>query len=395
MSNSTEDGQFVALGGEDGGIPIRVGFLTRATSFGFGADISGTEIGVKGSAEKGLGISGFGSTGVEGSGSTGVAGFGDEVGVQGTSIGNGNGVEGSSKTGYGVFGLVDASRSNKSGVYGSNVADQSAGPGVIGNSTNGDGVFGRSQASDKSGVFGFNSAGELVTAGHEHDPGVALNPRGGGGPGVTGASTIGTGVFGIGGTSGVLGTSELGDGVSGISGADGKSGVFGFNKQLTGAAFGVVGRCESPAGVGVSGGSGSGVGVLGESKLNNGVVGRTENGDLSGIFGENFGKPSLVGGSGSSSPLPPSGVTGKADTGVGVFGTSGNGSGISGKGGTYGGILEGTRAPLRLVPSRSDGPPTAGRHESGEFVVDSSGGLFFCTSPGTPGKWMRVQLVSP
>ncbi len=219
----------------------------------------------------------------------------------------------------------------------------------------------------------------------------------------TGTALAGTGVRAIGHIGvdaesptgvGVRGHGSVDDGVVGLCDGNAKSGVFGFNSKTEGAAFGVVGRCESPGGTGVGGGSGPGVGVQGDSKKNNGVIGRTEASGVSGVFGENLGKPSQIAGPGVEPPIP-FGVTGKADGGVGVSGISADGTGVSGDGGTYGGVLKGRRAPLRLVPSTAEGVPTVGRHESGEFLVDRAGSLFFCITGGTPGTWRRVQLVAP
>jgi hypothetical protein len=58
----------------------------------------------------------------------------------------------------------------------------------------------------------------------------------------------------------VKGSSKTNDGVVGVSSGDRKSGVFGDNTLLKGAAFGVSGRSVSPQGAGVNGFSDSGYG---------------------------------------------------------------------------------------------------------------------------------------
>jgi hypothetical protein len=160
----------------------------------------------------------------------------------------------------------------------------------------------------------------------------------------------------------------------GGSDANGKSGVFGFNTQLTGAAFGVSGTTGSPAGAGVNGFSDAGVGLKGTSKTNDGVVGSSSVEGKSGVFGFN------------TQPTGPafgvSGTTGSPD-GAGV-------NGFSDKG--YGGSFSGGRAALRFVPTNTSGRPNTGSHQRGELFVDSNGDIFYCKDSGTPGNWFRVQL---
>ena len=60
--------------------------------------------------------------------------------------------------------------------------------------------------------------------------------------------------------AGVSGNSVSDDGVVGTTSTVGKSGVFGFNTQSNGAAFGVSGSSGSPDGAGVNGFSGKGYG---------------------------------------------------------------------------------------------------------------------------------------
>src|SRR5439155_25936764 len=77
-------------------------------------------------------------------------------------------------------------------------------------------------------------------------------------------------------------------GVVGATSTAGKSGVFGFNTQSNGAAFGVSGSVGSPDGAGVNGFSDPGVGVRGTSKTNDGVVGSSSVAGKSGVFGFSF-----------------------------------------------------------------------------------------------------------
>lgn len=382
--------------------PLTVGFETRAENLQFGVSVQGARCGVIGESLKksgergpivdGVGVQGVGEVyGVIGESNIGIAGvLGENSNVRKGSS-NGIGVIGAvMRGGTGVVGasfeslsrplsqfqeVPDSANGSGTGVLGAS----GTGVGVQGHSKDNDGVVGRSGANNKSGVFGFNS----------QQSGVAFGVFGGcdapDGAGVGGESGFG---------AGVRGHSTANDGVVGISDANGKSGVFGFSA----GGHGVFGSSKSSRGVGgisetdigVAGFSTSGHGAFGQT----GVVGQEDHFGNSGVFGVHLGKHTTTIILGHIPPAP-SGVTGKADAGVGVFGTSDNGTGISGKGGTYGGILEGTRAPLRLVPSLADGPPTIGRHEMGEFVVDSSGSLFFCIAPGNPGTWMRVQLVAP
>jgi hypothetical protein len=181
------------------------------------------------------------------------------------------------------------------------------------------------------------------------------------------------------------------DGVVGISNAKDKSGVYGFNSYhnlFVGAAYGVFGRCDAPAGAGVGADSKSGVGVRGRSGENDGVVGLSDANDKSGVFGFNSKQDGGYA----------FGVFGRCDApqGAGVSGRNDaeNGDAVSGyspKG--YGGHFTGGRAPLRLDPSSTLGAPTAGSHLRGEFFVDGNGELFYCKADGNPGAWFRVGLT--
>ncbi len=98
--------------------------------------------------------------------------------------------------------------------------------------------------------------------------------------GIAGGAGRGVVGQGAGEGAGVAGFSRAGDGINGTSDAVGKSGVFGFNSQNTDIAFGVFGRCDSPAGAGVSGRNDNGDAVNGFSVNGNAVKGRSEKNDL-------------------------------------------------------------------------------------------------------------------
>src|SRR6266446_611183 len=302
----------------------------------FGVSVSGSQCGVYG--ESSLRPLGTRPSPTDVPNGTGVAGRGQRQGVKGD-------------------GDIGVSGVGRIGVFGEGVV------GIEGHSFVGDGVAGQSDADNSSGVFGLNN---------------------GGGPGVMGSSPTGDGVVGLanaddksgvfglnnGGGPGVMGSSPTGDGVVGLANANNKSGVFGLNK-------------------------GAGPGVVGASDKGDGVVGLTDELEKSGVLGENTGKPnSKIAGLGVTTEI--FGVTGRANAavGIGVFGESANGVGLSGKGGLYGAMLQGERAPLRLVPAAATrGAPKNGFHQVGELFVDTRGSLFYCSGTGTPGKWNRVQLA--
>jgi hypothetical protein len=81
------------------------------------------------------------------------------------------------------------------------------------------------------------------------------------------------------------------------------------------------------------------------------------------------------------------GLTGACHNGahaVGVEGFSTTGYGLFGAGAI---------APLVLNAASSTGPPT-GSHVLGEFVVDSGGTLFYCTTSGNPAAWVNLSTGS-
>jgi hypothetical protein len=305
-------------------------------------------------------------TGIE----NGVVAFGKQVGVHGISVGGEKGaffcgVFGKSDTGIGVQGQS----TNQAGVIG--VSDKfdgvqgnggHLGVGVRGTSTSNDGVVGTSSGDHKSGVFGDHTLTQGPAAGVS---GRCESPQG-------------AGVFGFSdsGGNGVKGFSSGNDAVVGVANAGFKSGVFGDNSQEHLPASGVSGRSVSPQGAGVFGFSDVGaIGVKGFSATNDGIVGSSNAALKSGVFGLNT---ELTGAA--------FGVSGSCDSpdGAGIHGISDQG---------YGGHFRGGRAPLRLVPASTSGPPTTGNHKRGEFFVDSNGDLFFCKEAGTPGNWFRVPLT--
>ena len=56
-----------------------------------------------------------------------------------------------------------------------------------------------------------------------------------------------------------------------------------------------------------------------------------------------------------------------------------------------GGVFAGTKAQIRLTPSKAPTHPTSGRR--GDLFVDSAGRLWFCQSGGKAASWKQVKLV--
>ena len=255
-----------------GNVIFRVG-PTNITSDGLQPD--GALDGIQGAGNRG----GSGLVGVGGyydgdqSPGIGVLGFGGApspfsqvsspagVGVKGVAGGTADGVVGatnaqsksgvfgfnalsSEKTdvaGYGVFGRCDT-------VGGAGVAAESQyGVGSRSHSAENDGVVGLSDASGKSGVFGFNTNTKQQGTGY----GVFGRCDASNGAGVEAESGHGVGV---------RGHSRLNDAVVGLSDANSRSGVYGFNSSPKGVAFGVFGRADSAGGAGVAGASENGYG---------------------------------------------------------------------------------------------------------------------------------------
>jgi hypothetical protein len=328
------------------------------------------------------GILGIGDDGVAGisktEGRSGVCGLNESI------EGQGNGVFGRSDApdGTGVWGEGQAK-----GVYGR--SDAPGGTGVWGESQ-ANGVYGRSDAPDGIGVWGEGKA-KIGVYGKSEAP-------------------HGTGVWGEGQAKGVYGRSDPpdGTGVSGFSvhgnGIVGKtqglnsSGVYGENtavleeptperggkSHLIEPAPQTLGETRG-RGIGVHGVSTNGVGVNGASYNNHGVVGEASRAS-SGVYGLNHYSGDSHGRDLDGLDLDirqadrtSYGVTGHADDvqGIGVRGMSKHG---------YGATLQGGRAPLRLLPAETAGHPASG--DVGELFVDSNGDLYFCkvkSTPGTPG----------
>jgi len=209
--------------------------------------------------------------------------------------------------------------------------------------------------------------------------GIGDSSGNGRGVGVRGVGSQAPGVFGESNDGvGIHGRSSKNDGVVGESNVGEKSGVFGFN---------------SKTGIGVTGRSQRGVAVLGIAEANDGIVGQANNTGCSGVVGENTANPrSITKRRGRPESSQVAGVTGRANSryGTGVVGQSAAGTGLSGTGGVYGAIVEGGRAPMRLIPANRLGSPTSGFHQVGELYVDRDGNLFFCKASGTPGTWVKL-----
>jgi hypothetical protein len=56
-----------------------------------------------------------------------------------------------------------------------------------------------------------------------------------------------------------------------------------------------------------------------------------------------------------------------------------------------GGVFAGTKAQIRLTPSKASTHPISGRR--GDLFVDSAGRLWFCRSGGKNATWKQVKLV--
>jgi hypothetical protein len=188
-----------------------------------------------------------------------------------------------------------------------------------------------------------------------------------------GSSDVGVRGLGVGGVIGVHGQSQSGDGVLG----NGKVGVHGIGDT----GHGVLGE-------------GNGIdetaGVRGTGRT--GVWGSTGVTGYSGVYGQHTGSfgYGLVG-------------DGRGSSGAGVLGRNNNSSGVRGEGvngvhgkatSGYGGLFEGGKAQLKMVPKGSVGKPTSGAHTKGEVYMDSAGALFVCTAGGTPGTWRKVTTTA-
>ncbi|HEX3931200.1 MAG TPA: hypothetical protein VHW64_10860 [Nocardioides sp.] len=237
-----------------------------------------------------------------------------------------------------------------SGVYGRS----GSGAGVYGMTYEGDGVYGNGTV----GVHGWGGIGIGMKA--EATEGIALVATSDG-QGITSTSQ-GTAVYGY---------SHQSHGVEGIT--DGVS--------SGGQVAGVFGACDD------------GLGVLGRSLTGTAIKAYSESGT------------GLEAVSDSSTALEATATSGVAvhatsTSGPAVHAESAEGPALQADGGItatsaagLGASLEGGVAPLRLVPHATTGHPTSGHHQRGELVVDSSGALWLCTKPGSPGKWRAVAFA--
>lgn len=64
--------------------------------------------------------------------------------------------------------------------------------------------------------------------------------------------------------------------------------------------------------------------------------------------------------------------------------------------------LTGATAPTRYVGGTTSGPPSSGTFAVGDYVIAADGGIWVCTTAGSPGSWLpsgmasnRLQLLSP
>lgn len=181
-----------------------VGTASYSTGLGYNAAIYGNasvsgSVGVIGNATTGIGVMGFsaGNAGVYGS-NTGIGAYNNH-GVYGISSGSsagiaiGNGVHGESSQGNGVFGRTSVTSGSRAGVYG---LAAGAGTGVYGTcATSGKGVMGTAADAAGFGVYGQNSTGEAVH-GEATSSGTAVKGTSVSGYGVYGSSSSSYGVYG-------------------------------------------------------------------------------------------------------------------------------------------------------------------------------------------------------
>jgi hypothetical protein len=171
-----------------------------------------------------------------------------------------------------------------------------------------DGVVGTSDARSRSGVFGFNSL--ALQSPDVASFGVFGRCDTAGGAGVGAESAFGVGARAHSGGN---------DGVVGLSDGASKSGVFGFNSREAGVGNGVFGRCDADEGAGIGGESSLGVGVRGHSRYNDAVVGLSDAKVKSGVYGFNSNESGLAFGVfGRCNSAQGVGVAGASDHGLGA-----------------------------------------------------------------------------
>jgi hypothetical protein len=159
---------------------------------------------------------------------------------------------------------------------------------------------------------------------------------------------------------------------------------YGIGLSATGTGYGVTGTGNTYAGVFGDTSNSLGAGVTGLNRSSDGgsgVTGGSDGPSGVGVFGLSQKGAGVVGFAGSFSTQPPGGPFGVVGTGTGAT--------------ALGGLFQGDRAPLRLVPSADAGAPSLGAHQRGELVVDSNGTLWLCTADGSPGTWVALNSPKP
>jgi hypothetical protein len=223
----------------------------------------------------------------------------------------------------------------------------------------------------------------------------------------TGPATTGIGFFARAATNAGFKTGVVGIGSSEfVDQIKDTIGVLGYtatldNNPADGNGRGVAGLASGHFGIGVQGrGLLDATGVQGISEDSAGVQGISDT--AIGVEGHGgvgvFGSGTFVGVEGASDTVgvlggPPIGRVLDGTFGVGVVGVGIGDVRAGDVPFAYGGwfdALNGT-APLHLEPSTAAVPTVAAQR--GDFFVDNSGKLWFCTDSGDPAKWKQVQLV--
>jgi hypothetical protein len=131
-------------------------------------------------------------------------------------------------------------------------------------------------------------------------------------------------------------------------------------------------------------------------------IGGGQTGTIDGLHGVSSVGGSGLKGTGKFGVLGISSTTGgfgvwgqHTGSGNGLNGDSATGAGVHGKSTSgYGGLFEGGKAQVRLVPKSTSGRPTTGSHAKGELYLGSTGNLYICVASGTPGTWRKVTTTS-
>jgi len=290
-------------------------------------------------------------------------------------------------------------------------------------------LWGETTSDNAPAVRALNNAAGAAVSGSNEGTGPALEgvANGSGGTGVMGTGRYGVwgetqqaGFYGVWGRNlsttfggnGVRGENEAGDGVYG-RGKNGGAGVLGASAASGRGA--VEGSMENTAGYGVWGNS-WGIGVRGTSQNNPGVKGESSALNLGAVEGQNSGTGGIgVRGRGATGVKGVSNTSGRGAvegsmenaSGYGVWGNSW-GIGVRGTGTThgvngigtngYGGLFQGGKAQLRLVPkpAGSVGPPS-GSNSKGEIYMDSQANLFVCVASSTAtaaARWRKVSTTA-